>query len=175
MSKCAFADKKFRGYPQFLFGTCCIMRIVALVRCCLNILTSGVTSAVGVPYSLFGESWVGLETYDFSPIDRQIELFMKAYTVLSLEELVESHSAALPSVECQEEALISSVVIGELRKALSTWNIWGTEVLEMYLSGKRCMVAKFLMDNYGFSRRTAFRKKNEFEKFSKDFLSEWHY
>ena len=37
----------------------------------------------------------------------------KAYTVLSLEELVESHSAALPSVECQEEALISSVVIGE--------------------------------------------------------------
>ena len=45
----------------------------------------------------------------------------------------------------------------------------------MYLSGKRCMVAKFLMDNYGFSRRTAFRKKNEFEKFSKDFLSEWHY
>ena len=42
-----------------------------------NILTSGITSAVGVPYSLFGESWVGLETYDFSPIDRQIELFMK--------------------------------------------------------------------------------------------------
>lgn len=99
----------------------------------------------------------------------------KAYTVLSLEELVESNSAALPSVECQEDALISSVVIGELKKALSTWNPWGTEVLEMYLSGKRCMVAKFLMDNYGFSRRTAFRKKNEFEKFSKDFLSEWHY
>ena len=41
----------------------------------------------------------------------------KAYTVLSLEELVESHSAALPSVECQEEALISSVVIGELKKS----------------------------------------------------------
>ena len=99
----------------------------------------------------------------------------KAYTVLSLEELVENHSAALPSVECQEDALINSVVIGELKKALAAWNIWGTEVLEMYLSGKRCMVAKFLMDNYGFSRRTAFRKKNEFEKFSKDFLSEWHY
>ena len=99
----------------------------------------------------------------------------KAYTVLSLEELVESHSAALPSVECQEEALISSVVIGELKKALAAWNIWGTEVLEMYLSGKRCMVAKFLMDNYGLSRRTAFRKKNEFEIFSKNFLSEWHY
>ena len=99
----------------------------------------------------------------------------KAYTVLSLEELVENHSAALPSVECQEDALINSVVIGELKKALAAWNIWGTEVLEMYLSGKSCMVAKFLMDNYGFSRRTAFRKKNEFENFSKNFLSEWHY
>ena len=99
----------------------------------------------------------------------------KAYTVLSLEELVENHSAALPSVECQEDALINSVVIGELKKALAAWNIWGTEVLEMYLSGKSYMVAKFLMDNYGFSRRTAFRKKNEFENFSKNFLSEWHY
>ena len=36
MSQCAFAGKKFRGYPQFIFGTYCIMRIVALVRCCLK-------------------------------------------------------------------------------------------------------------------------------------------
>lgn len=36
MSQCAFADKKFRGYPQLLCGTCCVMRIVALVRCCLK-------------------------------------------------------------------------------------------------------------------------------------------
>ena len=99
----------------------------------------------------------------------------KTYTVLSLEELVESHSAALPSAESREEAIISSVVIGELKEALSTWSTWGTEVLEMYLSGKSSMVAKFLIDNYGFSRRTAFRKKNEFENFSKNFLSEWHY
>ena len=66
-------------------------------------------------------------------------------------------------------------MIGELKKALSAWNIWGTEVLEMYLSRKSCMVAKFLMDNYGLSRRTAFRKKKEFENFPKNFLSEWHY
>lgn len=99
----------------------------------------------------------------------------KAYTVLSLEELVESHSAALPSAESQEEAIISSVVMNDLKKALSTWNTWGTEVLEMYLSGKSSMTAKFLIDNYGLSRRTAFRKKKEFENFSKNFLSEWHY
>ena len=81
----------------------------------------------------------------------------------------------LPFADSQEDAIISSVVIDELKKALSIWNTWGTEVLEIYLSGKSSMAAKFLMDNYGFSRRTAFRKKNEFEIFSKNFLSEWHY
>ena len=34
MSQCAFADKKFRGYPQLLFGTYCIMRIVTFMRYC---------------------------------------------------------------------------------------------------------------------------------------------
>lgn len=99
----------------------------------------------------------------------------KTYTVLSLDELMESHSTVLPFADSQEDAIISSVVIDELKKALSIWNTWGTEVLEIYLSGKSSMAAKFLMDNYGFSRRTAFRKKNEFEIFSKNFLSEWHY
>ena len=98
----------------------------------------------------------------------------KGYTSQSLEEMMERSSSALPSVELQEEALINSVVIDELKEALSAWNIWGVEVLEMYLSEKSNMVAKFLMGNYGFSRRTAFRKKKEFENFSKDFLSEWH-
>lgn len=60
----------------------------------------------------------------------------KAYTVLSLDELMESHSAVLPSAESQEEAIISSVVIDELKKALSSWNTWGIEVLGIYLSGK---------------------------------------
>jgi len=26
--------QKFRGYPQFLFGTYCIMRILVFMRCC---------------------------------------------------------------------------------------------------------------------------------------------
>lgn len=42
-----------------------------------NILTSGVTSAVGVPYTLFGESWIGEYEYNFKPIDNQIELFIE--------------------------------------------------------------------------------------------------
>lgn len=43
-----------------------------------SILSSGVTSALGVPYSLFGESWVGDHKYDFEPLDKQIELFLES-------------------------------------------------------------------------------------------------
>ena len=54
-----------------------------------NILSSGIISAVGVPYSLYGESWVDEYTYDFDPIDRQIALFMEhapeAYFALMLQ------------------------------------------------------------------------------------------
>ncbi|MGN1120966.1 MAG: hypothetical protein ACI4RV_01285, partial [Eubacteriales bacterium] len=42
-----------------------------------SILSSGLHSILGVPYSLYGESWVGYDTYDFAPIDRQIELFLQ--------------------------------------------------------------------------------------------------
>lgn len=42
-----------------------------------SVLTSGVTSALGVPYSLYGESWVGENTYDFSAIDRQMDMFIE--------------------------------------------------------------------------------------------------
>lgn len=42
-----------------------------------DILSSGVISGLGVPYSLFGESWIGDEQYDFTPIDRQMELFLR--------------------------------------------------------------------------------------------------
>lgn len=42
-----------------------------------NVLTGAITSAIGVPYSLFGESWLDDEVYDFDAIDRQIELFIE--------------------------------------------------------------------------------------------------
>lgn len=42
-----------------------------------SVLSSGVTSALGVPYSLYGESWVGEGKYDFSAIDRQMDMFIE--------------------------------------------------------------------------------------------------
>ena len=42
-----------------------------------SVLSSGVTSALGVPYSLYGESWVGDGKYDFAPVDRQMDMFIE--------------------------------------------------------------------------------------------------
>ena len=42
-----------------------------------SVLTSGITSALGVPYSLYGESWVGENKYDFSKIDNQMDMFIR--------------------------------------------------------------------------------------------------
>ncbi len=41
------------------------------------ILDCGIPSSLGIPYSLFGESWVGEEQYDFSVTDKQIDLFLE--------------------------------------------------------------------------------------------------
>lgn len=41
-----------------------------------TVLSSGITSALGVPYSLFGESWIGEKRYDFSTLDKQMDMFI---------------------------------------------------------------------------------------------------
>lgn len=42
-----------------------------------SVLSSGIICALGVPYSRFGESWVGERQYDFSAIDRQMDMFIE--------------------------------------------------------------------------------------------------
>ena len=42
-----------------------------------SVLSSGIICALGVPYSRFGESWVGENEYDFSAIDRQMDMFIE--------------------------------------------------------------------------------------------------
>lgn len=42
-----------------------------------SVLSSGIISALGVPYSLFGESWTGEERYDFSAVDKQMDMFIE--------------------------------------------------------------------------------------------------
>ena len=38
---------------------------------------SGMNSTLGLPYSNYGAAWVGDHRYDFSALDRQMEMFMK--------------------------------------------------------------------------------------------------
>lgn len=40
-----------------------------------NILSTGTNTAFGMPYSLYGESWLGDGVYDFKVVDRQIDFF----------------------------------------------------------------------------------------------------
>ncbi len=42
-----------------------------------SVLSSGVINALGVPYSRFGESWIGDHKYDFSVIDKQMDMFIE--------------------------------------------------------------------------------------------------
>ena len=42
-----------------------------------TVLSSGIISGLGIPYSLYGESWVGDGQYDFAPIDRQMDMFLE--------------------------------------------------------------------------------------------------
>ncbi len=42
-----------------------------------SVLSSGIICALGVPYSNFGESWIGENAYDFSAIDRQMDMFIE--------------------------------------------------------------------------------------------------
>ena len=42
-----------------------------------SVLSSGIICALGVPYSRFGESRIGEGRYDFSAIDRQMDMFME--------------------------------------------------------------------------------------------------
>ena len=46
------------------------LKLFCIVECAID-------NSLGRPYSLFGESWLDDEVYDFSATDRQIELFMK--------------------------------------------------------------------------------------------------
>ncbi len=42
-----------------------------------SVLSSGIISALGVPYSHFGESWIGENKYDFSAVDKQMDMFIE--------------------------------------------------------------------------------------------------
>lgn len=67
----AMAFKSFRPNPSN------ISEFYAAGVRLFDVLSSGIICALGVPYSRFGESWVGEGEYDFSPFDRQMDMFLE--------------------------------------------------------------------------------------------------
>ena len=62
--------KSFRPNPQN------ISEFYAAGVRLFSVLSSGIISALGVPYSHFGESWIGENEYDFSAVDKQMDMFI---------------------------------------------------------------------------------------------------
>ena len=54
----------------------------------MNVYCSGLISALGVPYSLYGETWFGDNDYNFDSLDEQFEMFIEnapdAYFLLNV-------------------------------------------------------------------------------------------
>lgn len=69
-----------------------------------------------------------------------------------------------------EDLMIDSIRMKELRKALSSWERWGCELLDMYLNGQKVRASQFLSQKYGFTLITARRRRETFEKFVLKFL-----
>ena len=67
----ALAFKSFRPNPRN------VSEFYAAGVRLFTVLSSGVISGLGIPYSLYGESWVGDGQYDFGPIDRQMDMFLE--------------------------------------------------------------------------------------------------
>ncbi len=69
-----------------------------------------------------------------------------------------------------EDLMIDGIRMKELRQALSTWEQWGVELLDMYLNGQKVRASQFLSQKYGFTLITARRRRQAFEKFVLNFL-----
>ena len=67
----ALAFKSFRPNPKN------VSEFHAAGMRLYTVLSSGIISGLGIPYSLYGESWVGPGEYDFASIDRQMDMFLE--------------------------------------------------------------------------------------------------
>ena len=94
----------------------------------------------------------------------------KKYQHIPLEVLINDSYLCTALSSDFESLMLSTVIISELREKLSSWKPWGTDLLDMYISGEKLHSAKMLMERYGVNRRTAFRYKKSFEEFTRKFL-----
>lgn len=93
----------------------------------------------------------------------------KKYIHVSWEALLESCTEYLVVPNSIEDAMLSSVTIDELRAALTAWQPWAVDILNLYLAGEGKKVVKHLAGKYKIGESTARRYKHDFKFFTKKF------
>ena len=93
----------------------------------------------------------------------------KLYQHISLDEL--PYETASVSAASFEQEILGTLFLAELRDALADWEPWATDILNLYLCGKRKEIIRFLMEKYSIGNSTARRYHKEFKTFIKLFAN----
>ena len=76
----------------------------------------------------------------------------------------------LGSMEDMETAVISEMIMDELKKQLFAWKPWAVDLLAYYLAGKKKSCTAAMAKKYGVSEQVIRKYKRQFEKFVKNFF-----
>ena len=76
----------------------------------------------------------------------------------------------LCSAEDMEAAVISEMIMDELKKQLFAWKPWAVDLLAYYLAEKKKSCTAAMAKKYGVSEQVIRKYKRQFEKFVKNFF-----
>lgn len=76
----------------------------------------------------------------------------------------------MPVLSSMEDEVIGNLLIIELRDALSEWNDWAADVLDLYLNDQKREVIGYIMRSCAVSDVTAWRYLQQFKNYVKIFL-----
>ena len=99
----------------------------------------------------------------------------KEYQFLSLNAVLNETNditllECLRSAEDMEAAVISEMIMDELKKQLFAWKPWAADLLAYYLAGKKKSCTAAMAKKYGVSEQVIRKYKRQFEKFVKNFF-----
>ena len=94
----------------------------------------------------------------------------KQYQHFPLDILLNDFRLCVALSTSIEATVLGGVVIEELRAALSAWQPWAVDILNLYLADQKESILQYLMSKYGIAEITARRYKRDFKYFVKKFL-----
>lgn len=100
----------------------------------------------------------------------------KEYQFLSLDAVLNEADditllECLSSMEDMEAAVISEMIMDELKKQLFAWKPWAADLLAYYLAGKKKSCTAAMAKKYGVSEQVIRKYKRQFENFVKNFFA----